>query len=99
MKKTNKITVTIIIITFILSLFILFIGIFINAQKNLATEEKYILKSDGNNVVLSHNGKVIKVFNEIILDTLPITDRNMLEEGIEFNNKSAALNAAEDYDG
>ncbi len=99
MSKTNKVLIIILIIaiTAVLGITVLSFG----SDKNEKTVKKdvYIMKTVDNTVALFKNEDLIRVFDGIVVDTLPINDRLLLEKGIEFSSESEASLAAEDYDG
>ncbi len=66
-------------------------GIFISG--NAGKAEDYLT------VVLYKDRDIVKVYDGIVVDTLPITDRDLLERGIHYENITEADMAAEDYDG
>lgn len=68
--------------------------------KNKIEEPKaWVLHSYGNNVALYNGENIVEVYGTIVIDTLPETDRRLLDNGIAFPTKKEAVNALEDYDG
>ena len=65
----------------------------------VSSKDKYLLKAKDDVVALYLGEDIIKIYNGIIVSNLPAYDRELLETGIEFSDKSAAEIAAEDYDG
>jgi len=98
MSKRTKILIIIIIvvITAILGITILSLN---NNKNEKIKKDVYIMKSVNNTVALYKNEDLIKVYDRIVVDTLPVNDRLLLEKGIEFSSESEATLAAEDYDG
>ena len=81
---------------------VLIIAIFVltgNEGDYKYTDTGYYMKSLNNTVVLYKNDDIVKVYDGIVVDTLPIADRDMLEKGVHFENIADADIAAEDYDG
>lgn len=98
MRSTIK---TSLILTF-LSIFLVIVIIAAILLSKSTTPEKetgYYMKSLNNTVVLYKDRDIVKVYDGIVVDTLPITDRDLLERGIHYENITDADMAAEDYDG
>ena len=68
-------------------------------SKAQQTDKKYILKIDKDRLVLLADGEIIEEYSDFIIDVLPLTDREALVKGIEFDEINKARLAAEDYDG
>ncbi|MBE6732794.1 MAG: hypothetical protein E7561_02210 [Ruminococcaceae bacterium] len=62
-------------------------------------DDGYYMKSLNNTVALYKDEDIIKIYDGIVVDTLPITDRQLLERGIHYKSIADADSAAEDYDG
>lgn len=61
--------------------------------------EPYTLKAYNNTVALFKGEEILEVFDGIVLNTLPITDRDALNKGIDFENRNEAEMSVENYDG
>ena len=59
----------------------------------------WVIKSYGNSVALYNGDELEEIYTDIVLDTLPPEDVNMLESGIVFPTREEAEQAMEDYDG
>ena len=89
------------ILTFI-SVFLvilLYTIVFFEKNSELPSESGYYMKSLNNTVVLYKDDVIVKVYDGIVVDTLPIADRDLLSRGIHYKNLAEADSAAEDYDG
>ena len=62
-------------------------------------DEPYTLKSYKNTVALYKGDEILEVYNGIVLNNLPISDRDALNKGIEFENRTDAELSVENYDG
>ncbi len=69
----------------------------VNEQNN--PNNNWTVRSCEDKVVLMKDGKVVEVFGNIVLDSLPNEDREHLKIGLKFLTKDEALMAIEDYDG
>lgn len=89
------------ILTFISVFFVLLLYSIVFLTKSVKTPEEsgYYMKSLNNTVVLYKDDAIIKVYDGIIVDTLPSADRDLLSKGIHYENIADADTAAEDYDG
>ncbi len=83
---------------------VVFIAVFLlmlstqNDKQKKQTEE-YILKAYKNTVALYKNGDILKVYESIVLNTLPQKDIQDFELGITVSNPDEAEVILEDYDG
>lgn len=57
------------------------------------------LKAYENTVALYKNEKIEEIYEDIVLNALPIKDQNMLKQGILINNDEELLELLEDFDG
>ncbi len=96
-KRERFLSITMIVITLALSAIIITGSIV--AKSQVKDPENWILRSYGNNVALYNGEEVVEVFGAISLDTLPDSDKRLLDNGIIFQTKQEALTAIEDYDG
>ena len=62
-------------------------------------QQPYTLKAYNNTVALYKGEEILEVYDGIVLNTLPITDRNALSKGIDFQSRSEAELSVENYDG
>ncbi len=69
------------------------------SEKRKAESDLYYMKAKENTVALYKDDVLIKTYDGIVLDTLPIEDREKLKTGIEFESLEEADRSAEDYDG
>lgn len=97
MKPNNKIKLIIYSVFALLFIFILG-AFFIKPKEKIRDRSIYTLKSYRNCVALYENQELIEVYDEIVLNSLPVTDRKNLNKGINFDNKSQVHIALEDYD-
>ena len=77
----------------------LIITVSIVAKNKIEEPEAWVLHSYGNNVALYNGENIVEVYGTIMIDTLPETDRKLLDNGIAFPTRKEAVNALEDYDG
>lgn len=78
---------------------LLYLVVFLTKTVKTPDESGYYMKSLNNTVVLYKDDAIIKVYDGIIVDTLPSADRDLLKKGIHYKNIAEADIAAEDYDG
>lgn len=86
----------------IVLLFAVFVSVFIFAVEMLTEtsgESVYVLRAEDNTVALYRDGEFVESYADIAVDTLPVSDRRRLREGIEFSNADDARREVEDYDG
>ncbi len=67
--------------------------------KPIAQQDTHILKSYKNTVALYTNGKFVKSYDNIVLNTLPQIDINSLNNGITVENDEEIDKILQDYDG
>ena len=96
--KNITLSVAAIVVSISIAIVIITGGIAIRSNENY-DEEKWLIRSYGNNVALYKGEQVIEVYGAISLDTLPESDKRLLENGIVFPTREEALSAIEDYDG
>lgn len=77
----------------------LIITVSIVVKNKIEEPEAWVLHSYGNNVALYNGENIVEVYGTIMIDTLPETDRKLLDNGIAFPTRKEAVNALEDYDG
>jgi len=99
MERKNKIALSVIIIVIAISLTAIIISLTLMFKTKEENPTKWVLHSYGNNVALYNGEDIIEVYGQIALDTLPIADKQRLDNGIVFQTKEEARNAIEDYDG
>ena len=95
--KDKKLWFAVLFITVCIASLIITVSIVIKTKLN--EPNPWVLHSYGNNVALYNGENVIEVYGTIMLDTLPETDRRLLDNGIAFQTRKEAVNALEDYDG
>lgn len=78
---------------------LLYTTVFFAKNSKPKAESGYYMKSLNNTVVLYKDDVIVKVYDEIVLDTLPTADRDLLSRGIHYKNLADADTAAEDFDG
>lgn len=66
---------------------------------NTVGESIYVLREIDNTVTLYCDDTVVESYNDIAIETLPVSDRKRLQNGIEFKTADEARRAVEDYDG
>lgn len=66
---------------------------------NTVGESIYVLRESDNTVTLYCDDTVVESYNDIAVETLPVSDRKRLQSGIEFKTADEARRAVEDYDG
>ena len=91
----KKTAVYVIVITLAITTALLLIAY----RKPATTEIKYVLKEYKGTVALYKNGKILTVYDGIILASLPHSDRKRFVDGIEVKNEEEAEIIIEDYDG
>ena len=74
------------------SIFILLLRFASNAQTD------YTLKSYKNTIALYNGKEIIKLYSEIVLNTLPEKDIQTFEKGITFSTTSQADNYLQDFE-
>lgn len=78
---------------------------FFNSQANnktLATppeQNHYLLIEENDAVNLYYGDVLVKTYKDIIVDALPITDRDNIKSGIILKNYDDVLSIIEDFDG
>lgn len=97
MKLYKILTTAVIALTAVACALLVLSGIY--AEKSNAESDKYFLRAHENTVALFKENEIIKVYDGIILNTLPESDIYTLKNGIEYENIEDADLAAEDYDG
>lgn len=75
------------------------IVIFKQNVNDKASNYTYTLKSYRNCLALYKNEEIIEIYDNIILNNLPPKDKEILLNGISFNNISDVDTALQDYDG
>ena len=64
-----------------------------------AADPSYVLKEYNGTVALYKDGKITTVFDEIVLTSLPHSDRKRFADGIKVKDEEEAIKVIEDYDG
>ena len=99
MEKNKGVTLAIAAIVISVSIAVIIITGGIAIRESPAENAEWVIRSYGNNVALYSGKQVIEVFGAISLDTLPESDKRLLDNGIIFPTREEALSALEDYDG
>jgi hypothetical protein len=63
------------------------------------SDDTLVLKENNGQVVLFEGTKVLRVYDTIIIDVLPDSDKEALKRGITIENEEQLLSIIEDYDG
>ena len=71
---------------------------FINDYQNVNTTVNYTLKSYKNTVELYNGEEIVKIYNNIVLNTLPEKDIQSFNNGISVATPAQAEILLEDYD-
>ncbi len=77
---------------------LLIILYFINNYQDTNTSVNYTLKSYKNTVALYNGEEIIKIYNNIVLNTLPEKDIQNFNAGISVATQAHAESYLEDYD-
>ena len=63
------------------------------------SDDTLVLKENNGQVVLFEGTQVLRVYDTIIIDVLPDSDKEALKRGITIENEEQLLSIIEDYDG
>ena len=63
------------------------------------SDNTLVLKENNGQVVLFEGTKILRVYDTIIIDVLPDSDKEALKRGITIENEEQLLSIIEDYDG
>ncbi len=63
------------------------------------SDNTLVLKENNGQVVLFKGTEIITVYDTIIVDVLPDSDKEALKKGITIENEEQLLSIIEDYDG
>ncbi|MCQ2440286.1 MAG: hypothetical protein MJ076_00120 [Clostridia bacterium] len=96
MINYKKISILIIAVTLI---FVIAVVVFGLSMKSGTANTSYTLKAYRNTVALYQNDNLIKTYDDIVLNTLPISDINRFKSGITVSSENDAIRIIEDYDG
>ncbi len=81
-------------------IFLLIAGIILFKTSKPTRDEKLtVLKSYNNTVALYEGGKRTKIYSDIVLNSLPISDIARLENGIIIGSEEELTSILEDLDG
>lgn len=81
-------------------IFLLIAGIILfKASKPTKDEKLTVLKSYNNTVALYEGNKRTKIYSDIVLNSLPISDIARLEKGIIIGSEEELTSILEDLDG
>jgi hypothetical protein len=96
-KIKTRFLIILLIVALSISAILIALGFVLkNKQEN---PDLWVLHSYGNNVALYNGDNIIEVYGSISLDTLPESDKKLLDNGIFFLTREKAQSAIEDYDG
>ena len=99
LEKKNQKLLLIIILIISLSVSVILVAIGFAVKNKVDNPDLWVLHSYGNNVALYNGEDIIEVYGTISLDTLPESDKRLLDNGIIFHSREEAQSAIEDYDG
>ncbi|MBQ6936859.1 MAG: BofC C-terminal domain-containing protein [Clostridia bacterium] len=68
-------------------------------EGNTANKHSYILRTVNGTVGLYDNNELIKIYENIVVSTLPLIDRDNLNTGIKLNDLEELRKIIEDFDG
>lgn len=80
-------------------LILLFTAISLIFSGKAPEKKEVVLKSYNNTVALYENGVKKEVFDEIVLNSLPLKDIHDLQKGIIIHSDDELLRILEDFDG
>ncbi len=64
-----------------------------------STQDEYLVKSHNGVMTVFKEGEIITVMRyEVLVDTLPITDKNLINEGVTFSNYKDLIDFLENYE-
>jgi len=63
------------------------------------SDDTLVLKENNGQVVLFEGTQILRVYDTIIIDVLPDSDKEALKRGITIENEEQLLSIIEDYDG
>lgn len=92
MQKTINYFITTIFIALI------FFAFLILKPQYQSSKKVYLLKSYKNTVALYDNGQIIKVYNDVVLNSLPTTDIINFKKGVVFETITDVEIYMEDFD-
>ncbi len=99
MNKKTRIALIAILVSLFIALGIMITTLVSLFKRDEQPQTRWVLHSYGNNIALYNNDEIIEVYGSVTLDTLPLKDRERLQNGIIFKTREEALSAIEDYDG
>ena len=96
MINYKKISIIIIAVTLIFIIAVIAFGL---SMKSDTANTSYTLKAYKNTVALYQNDNLIKTYDDIVLNTLPLSDIDRFKSGITVSSENDAIKIIEDYDG
>lgn len=63
------------------------------------SDDTLVLKENNGQVVLFEGTQILRVYDTIIIDVLPDSDKEALKKGITIENEEQLLSIIQDYDG
>ncbi len=96
MINYKKISIIIIAVTLIFIIAVVVFGLGMNSDTK---DVSYTLKSYKNTIALYKDENLVKTYDDIVLNTLPMADINRFKSGITVSSEEDAVRILEDYDG
>ncbi len=96
MINYKKISIIIIAVTLIFIIAVVVFGLSMNSRTK---DTSYTLKSYKNTIALYKDESIVKTYDDIVLNTLPMADINRFKSGISVSSEEDAVRILEDYDG
>ena len=84
--------------TIIFILLFVFIAFLTTNKPTNKKQNNYVLKSYKNTIALYSNENIVKTYDNIVLNTLPLQDIQNFTSGIPFTSQTAAETYLEDFE-
>lgn len=98
MLFSTRFTLGFIAISAVLITILMCFGISFKADTNSSTDA-LMLKTHNNTVALYRNGQIVKIYDQIVLNTLPHVDKLKFNQGIPIEDIRKIDEILQDYDG
>ena len=98
MLFSTRFTLGFIAISAVLITILMCFGISFKADTNSSTDA-LMLKTHKNTVALYRNGQLVKIYDQIVLNTLPHVDKLKFNQGIPIEDIHKIDEILQDYDG
>ena len=98
MLFSTRFTLGFIAISAVLITILMCFGISFKADTNSSTDA-LMLKTHKNTVALYRNGQIVKIYDQIVLNTLPHVDKLKFNQGIPIEDIQKIDEILQDYDG